>query len=154
MIAARTTAAGGERVPDSVAAGKEWLRRIARIATPSALRLRLPSATRAANTVELVVFINARDDERNDTRLDRGISLQQPISERWRWTTGDHCLVKFRVPDATSVFPALARSDHVPFAFFSSNVTASTTSAASFGGKSYLADMSLASKDTELQLAL
>ena len=70
MIAARTTAAGGERVPDSVAAGKEWLRRIARIATPSAVRLRLPSATRAANALELVVFINARNNEGNGTRLD------------------------------------------------------------------------------------
>jgi hypothetical protein len=83
MIAARTTAAGGERVPDSVAAGKEWLRRIARIATPSALRFRLPSATRAANALELVVFANARNDKRNDTRPDRRRSLQQPISERW-----------------------------------------------------------------------
>jgi hypothetical protein len=154
MIAARTTAAGGERVPDSAAAGKEWLRRISRIATPSALRLRLPSATRAANALELFVFINARNNDGNDTRLDRGISLQQPISECWRWTTGGHCLVRFRVPDATSVSPALARSDHVPFAFFSSNVTASTTSAASSGGKSYFADMSLPSKDTDLQLAL
>jgi hypothetical protein len=152
VIAARTTPTGRERVPGGVATGEEWFRGIVRIATPSALTCGLPSAQRATDTLELVHFV---EPESGDDPLieDRG-SLQHPLSRLCRGAFGVHCFVTVSVPDATSVFPALARSDHVPVAFFSSKVVARTTSAASSGGKSYLALMFLPSNDSDLQFAL